>query len=146
MSLEQKEDGFAVIGLSQMVRNEDPSAIGRLWEAFRSNDLRALLGPHASREIYCVYHDYEGGVMDPYRMTIGYRMPSATPVEGLHCADIPSQWMVSYAARGPQPQSVIAQWQKIWNSSLNRAYCADYDVYGADDAETVYIKVGVRRT
>lgn len=146
MPQEREEGGFAVIGVSKVVQNDDPSAIAGLWEAFRSNDIRTRIGADASGEIYCVYHEYEGDFRDPYRMTIGYRLPLEAPPEGLHRVEIPRQWMASYEVRGPQPQSVIAQWQDIWNGNLNRSYGADYDVYDTENPETVCIKVGVRRS
>lgn len=141
--LEQK-DGFWVVGVSKIVSNDDPSAIGALWAAFHSSDIRAKAGGGASREVYCVYHDYEGDFTDPYRMTIGYRVPSAHAAEGLHCATVPKQSMRIYEVKGPQPQSLIDQWQDIWKGDLNRAYLADYDVYDADDPEAVTIMVGVQ--
>ncbi|MCX7560946.1 effector binding domain-containing protein [Sulfitobacter sp. F26204] len=144
MSHTLEEEGFTVIGLSKVVRNDDPAAIGALWEAFHSSDVRRTVGADASEDIYCVYHDYEGGFMDPYRMTIGYRASSADAPEGLHSAEVPKQSVVTYEVKGPQPESLISQWQAIWTGDLNRSYLADYDVYDATDPETVSVRVGVR--
>ena len=144
MSDLQEEDGFAVVGLSKMVRNDDPAAIGALWEDFRSNSVHAKLGADASKDVYCVYHDYEGGFMDPYRMTIGHRVSSKSTPDGLNRAEIPRQSVVTYRVNGPQPHSLIAQWQAIWNGDLDRSYLADYDVYDANDPDNVSVRVGVR--
>lgn len=144
MSDLQEEEGFCVVGVSKLVRNDDPAGIGALWEAFHSDDVRTKIGAEASKEVYCVYNDYEGGFMDPYCMTIGYRAPSANAPEGLHRAEVPKQSVLVYDVKGPQPQSLIAQWQDIWNADLNRSYLADYDVYDADDPEAVSVRVGVR--
>lgn len=144
MSRIQEEEGFAVVGLSKVVRNDDPAAIGALWEAFHKKDVRTKVGANAAQDVYCVYHDYEGGFMDPYRMTIGYRASSADAPEGLHRAEVPQQSVVTYEVKGPQPQSLISQWQAIWNGDLNRSYLADYDVYDATDPEAVDVKVGVQ--
>ena len=140
----REEEGFTVVGLSKVVRNDDPAAIGELWEAFHSSDVRTKVGAAASEGIYCVYHDYEGGFMDPYRMTIGYRASSDDVPEGLHRADVPKQSVTTFEVKGPQPQSLISQWQAIWGGDLNRSYIADYDVYDAKDPETVSVKVGVQ--
>ncbi|MBO9427016.1 GyrI-like domain-containing protein [Labrenzia sp. R4_1] len=144
MSHGQEEQGFTVVGLSKVVRNDNPAAIGALWEAFHSYDVRKKLCVDASEDVYCVYHDYEGGFMDPYRMTIGYRVSSVDAPEDLHSAEVPRQTVVTYEVNGPLPQSLISQWQAIWNGQLNRSYLADYDVYDATDPEAVSIKVGVR--
>ncbi|MEM1431995.1 MAG: effector binding domain-containing protein [Pseudomonadota bacterium] len=140
---QQRGGGFTVLGVSARVRNDDPAAIGALWDAFRARDLRAEIGPGASEEVYCVYHDYAGGHADPYRMTIGYRAPAADVPEALHRAEVPEQQVAQYRAEGPQPQTLISQWQEIWQSDRNRAYIADYDVYDAHNPELVTITVGL---
>jgi len=142
----KEEGGFTVIGVSDRVQNDDPAAIGALWDAFRARDVKTEIGQPASEEVYCVYHDYDGGFMDPYQMTIGYRVPAGTATpEGLSRAEIPSQQAVAISAEGPQPQTLISHWQEIWNGDLNRAFHADYDVYDARNAERVTIHVGLAR-
>ena len=138
---QQAGGGFAVIGLSAVVSNDDPDAIGALWASFRAENIRVRLGPDASEDVFCVYHDYEGGVMDPYRMTIGYRATAAA--DGLRRVTIPQQSMAVYDATGPQPQAVIAQWQAIWQSDLARRFVADYDVYDPRTPDTVRVHVGL---
>ena len=138
------ESDFTVIGLTGRFRNDDPASIGAFWGLFHSSDVRGRVGDGASAEIYCVYHDYEGGVMDPYRMTIGYRVPAGTAVgEGLASVAIPAQKIIAHDARGPQPMSVVKQWQAIWGGDLKRAFAADYDIHDADDPEAVSVMVGV---
>ncbi len=144
---EQGGGGFVVAGLSDRVCNDDRAAIGALWERFQSDDLRARIGNTASREIYCVYHEYEGGFADPYRMTIGYRVPVTSKIpNGLYRAEVPEQTWAIFRAEGPQPQTLIAQWQAIWEGDLDRAYRADYDAYDADRLEIVTVHVGVVAT
>lgn len=137
-------ESFIVLGLSDRVRNDDPAAIGALWDRFRSSDIRARLGSSASQEVYCVYHDYDGGFTDPYRMTIGYRVPDSTPrTDGLYSASIPGQRLAVFEASGPQPQTLISQWQSIWQGKLDRAYVADFDVYDAQLPDRVAVHVGL---
>lgn len=139
-----EESGFVLAGLSACVRNDDPAAIGALWEAFRGRDVRTEIDAEASPQIYCVYHDYEGGVSEPYRMTIGFRVPHAAKIpDSLYRVNVPDQTFVTYRTEGPQPQTLIAQWQAIWEGELNRAYVADYDVYDADNPDCVTVHVGV---
>ncbi len=102
------------------------------------------MGADAAEDVYCVYHDYEGGFMDPYGMTIGNRSSPADVPEGLHRADVPRQQVVTYNVKGPQPQTLIAEWQAIWGSDLDLSYLADYDIYDANDPQTVSVRVGVR--
>lgn len=137
-------EGFVVIGLSARVRNDDPAAIGSLWAQFQSRDLATVLGVSASQNVYCVYHEYEGGFLDPYRMTIGYRVSAATEIPaGLYRAQIAEQDMATFRAEGPQPETLIGQWQAIWQGDLNRAYIADYDIYDAARPDLVVVHVGI---
>lgn len=143
--MQKTEDGnFVVLGLSDRVRNDTPAAIGALWERFWSEDLRARIGPEAGRAIHCVYHEYEGDFSAPYRMTIGYRVPAALPTpEGLHRAEVPGQVYAVFPVEGPQPQTLIAQWQAIWGGDLRRNYRADFDLYDADHPGRITVHVGV---
>lgn len=137
-------DEFLVAGLSGRVRNDDPAAIGSLWEAFRSRDLRAEIGDTASQDVYCIYHNYDGGFSDPFQMTIGYRVPAEINLpSSMHCTKVPAQNVVAFSAEGSQPNTLISQWQAIWQSDLDRAYLADYDVYDAKNSNLVTVHVGL---
>lgn len=57
---------------------------------------------------------------------------------------LPRQSVVTYEVKGPQPQTLISQWQAIWGGDLDRAYLADYDVYDATNPDTISVRVGVR--
>ncbi len=140
----QQGESFVVIGMSERVRNDDPAAIGTLWEAFRARDIRAEIGAETLDEVYCVYHEYDGDFMEPYRMTVGFRVPASleTPKD-LHRAEVPEQKLALFKAEGPQPQTLIAQWQAIWKGDHNRAYLADFDVYDASNPELVTVNLGL---
>lgn len=137
-------EGFSVVGLSERVRNDDPAAIGALWEAFHARNIRDEIGTEALNEVYCVYHGYDGGFLDPYRMTIGFRVPESleTPAD-LYRVKVPEQTFAVFMAEGPQPQTLISEWQAIWNGDHNRAYLADFDVYDANNPELVTVFVGL---
>jgi len=82
--------------------------------------------------------------MDPYQMTIGYRVAPDTAIpEGLRQVTIPAQKLAVFQAEGAQPQTLVAQWQAIWNGDLNRAYAADFDVYDANRKDRVVVHVGI---
>jgi len=50
--------------------------------------------------------------------------------EGLKGIILPGGKFKKYVANGdPQTGSVYNKWIEIWNSDLNRAYNADYEVY-----------------
>lgn len=138
-------DAFVVIGLSARVRNDEPSQIGALWERFfRSGLLERGLNTN-SADIYCVYHAYEGNHSDPFEVTIGYCVPtSAVCPAGFSRVEVPQQTVAVFEAIGIQPKALISQWQAIWESPLERAFVADFDVYDADRRDRVTVNVGLK--
>ena len=141
----QRQEGFDVIGLSARVRNDEPSGIVALWSQFYQSGLGERLPAAAGGGIHAVYHAYAGDQSDPYTMTIGYRAPAdAACPEGLSRVSIPSQSYAVFEAVGTQPDALMAQWQTIWNSDLDRAYIADFDAYDAENKERVTVSVGVK--
>lgn len=141
---ETELEGFIVVGLSERVRNDQPSAIGALWTRFYQSNVMKRLPDAKSPDVHCVYHDYEGGHSDPFQMTIGYRVNQICDApEGLHRVFIPKQKVATFEVNGPQPQSLVAQWQEVWQSELKRAYAADFDVYDSKDESRVVVSVGV---
>ncbi|WP_339109420.1 GyrI-like domain-containing protein [Thioclava sp. GXIMD4216] len=140
----QTSEAFEVIGLSEIVQNTDPVKIGALWARFQSQDVRGALGEAASAELYSVYHDYSGGFLDPYRVTLGYRVPQGTAIpEGFHSAQVPAQKYEVLPTQGPQPQSLIAQWQSIWQKDIPRAFQADFDLYDTQDPTKITVYLGL---
>lgn len=47
---------------------------------------------------------------------------------------IPETEYALFPATGKFPTSVVETWQKIWTSSLKRAYTVDFEVYPSDFA------------
>lgn len=137
-------NGFVVQGVSQEVRNDDPQGIGALWAQFHGMELRSKLPHVLSEDVVCVYHSYLGSHLDPFTMTIGFRVAEeAEDVAGLSKVTIPSQSFELFDVNGPQPETLVQQWQLIWDSGLNRTFTADYDVYDHSMPDKVTIYVGV---
>ena len=137
-------EAFVVQGVSGEVRNDDQASIVALWGEFQKMDLHTALTKTLSNDVICVYHDYRGTHVDPYRMTIGLRVPpDAGDVAGLSKVTVPAQMMKTFEANGPQPDTIVAQWRAIWNLPLNRTYVADYDVYDSVTPDRVTIYVGI---
>jgi len=46
-----------------------------------------------------------------------------------------------FDATGPQPESVVATWKRIWGTALRRSFTADFDRYGSDQRVLVHVAV-----
>ncbi len=138
-------EGFRAIGLSAKVRNDDPAAVGGLWEKFQQSNILAMLPAGTDPKLHCIYHAYAGNFLDPYEMTIGYVVAAGTaPPKGLSAVDVPAQPVALFETVGDQPATLLTQWQSIWKSDLDRAYVADFDVYDPTQPNHVTVVVGLK--
>lgn len=143
--IKTSSEGFTVIGLSARVRNDVPSGIAALWTRFDQGNLRGQVPNAIGDSVHCVYHAYEGDHSAPFVMTIGYRAPDGTDCpEDLSRVEVPPQAVAVFEAIGSQPETLISQWQAIWQSDLDRAFVADFDVYDVERQDRVTVHVGLK--
>lgn len=143
--IKERIEGFTVIGITARARNDDPASIGALWERFYGDGVRDQVPARESDDVYCVYHDYDGGHADPFSMTIGYRAPAgAESAAGLSRVDVPAQSVAAFEAVGPQPDALISTWGEIWRGDLDRAFIADFDLYDAAQPDRARVHVGLK--
>ena len=137
-------DAFVVQGVSNEVRNDDPGSIGAVWAEFQKMELPGKLIRVLSEDVVCVYHDYRGTHVDPYRMTVGFRVPmDAVDVVGLSKVTVPAQTMQIFDVTGPQPETLVSQWKSIWDLPIHRSYVADYDIYDSTNPDRAIVHVGI---
>lgn len=98
--------------------------------------------------VVAVYTDYTSDKDGEYTFLIGARVKSAEAVPaGMAAKTIPGGKYAGFLSeRGPVERIVVQTWQRIWNSEIDRAYRADFEVYDerAIDPGNVEIFVGVR--
>jgi len=145
---------FKIIGIAVNTTNENIQAmhdIGILWQRFHEENVFDKIPEKLSTDIYEVFTDYEGNYEKPYRTIIGCMVSNeASAPAGMVEKLIPEQQYRVYSVKGKLPAAIGQAWFDIWNDdkNLQRAYIADFDVYGAkafdpDQAE-LEIFVGVR--
>jgi predicted transcriptional regulator YdeE len=144
-------NGFFLLGISVRTTNLGGQAmkdIAELWSRFMGDNILQQIADRVTDEIYSVYTDYETDYNGFYTTVLGCRVNSLNKIpEGLTCLIIPPDRYVRYVAKGKFPDCVAQTWQHIWNSTLDRKYTADFDVYGPkaqnpDEGEVeVYVAV-----
>lgn len=140
---------FNVMGISVTTTNKDGQSqkdIGELWQRFFTDNIASHIINKVSDEIYCVYTDYESNLDGMYLTIIGSKVSTVTEVpEGLICKKISAGKYLSFTSIGKLPDCVVATWQHIWQSSINRNFKADFDVYGpkSQDANNAEIETFV---
>lgn len=136
-------EDIKIIGITVRTTNQDQKAaqdIPVLWNKFIGQALSEKIPSKANQAIYCVYTDYEKDYTAPYTVVLGCRVTSLDEIpEGMSGITFPEEKYEKFLAENPQ--TVINEWIKIWNSDLERTYKADFEVYSAKPEVEIFIGV-----
>ena len=139
---------FHIIGIAVRTTNENQQAatdIGKLWQRFMSEGIAANIPNKISDSIYCIYTDYEKDYTKPYTAILGCAVSGLTDIpEGMTGKTIPAGHYQQFTAEGNIFQGAVADaWVKIWNTDIDRAYTADFEVYDerAQDPENAIVTI-----
>ena len=149
----QHFDAFHIIGIAIKTTNANGQAaqdMGALWGQFFAQQISNQISAKLSDDIYMVYTDFESDYTGRYTAIIGHKVPALNNIpERLIGRTFPAGKYQHFEAKGAMPEAVGTAWQQIWEQDkhLNRAYIADFDVYGSmsqnGDQSIVDIYVGV---
>lgn len=127
---------FYIVGISVRTSNEHGQSaadIPALWSRFFAEGIASKVPGKLSEDLYCLYTDYEKDHTKPYTTLLGYKVKDLAAVpEGLTGAMVPGKTCEVFTASGKLSDGIVfAEWLKIWNSNLDRAYSGDFEVYGS---------------
>jgi predicted transcriptional regulator YdeE len=140
---------FTIVGLAVRTSNKDGQSkndLTHLWTKFMGENTMAQIPHKISEELYCVYTDYETDWKGPYTCFLGCKVSSILGIpNGFAHKTIPSTKYLKFESIGKLPDAVLATWDGIWKTDLNRAYIADFDVYGknAQDSSNALVETFV---
>ncbi len=139
---------FYIIGLAVRTTNENGQAtqdIPALWNRFFAEDIASKIENKSGDELYCVYTDYEKDHTKPYTTILGYKVEDLDSIpEGLTGKAIATADYTLFTAKGKMAEGIVyKQWEKIWNTEMDRAYVADFEIYGAraQDPENAEVEI-----
>jgi predicted transcriptional regulator YdeE len=128
--------GFYLTGISVRTTNQNGQSqkdIGALLTRFMSEGLLQQIDGRLSDDIYCVYTDYETDHTGFYTAVLGCKVISLNHIpDGFTGIAIPAGKYQVYFLEGKFPDNFGAAWQEIWNSGIDRAYTADFDLYSTN--------------
>lgn len=146
---------FKVVGISVRTTNKNGQSakdIGALWNRFMAEGVLEKIPNRVDNTIYSIYTEYEGDYTKPYTTLLGCKVTSMETIpEGLVAKTFEGGSYIKFVAKGDLTKGAVYEsWSKIWNTDLDRAYTADFEVYGEKaqnpaDAE-VDIYVGIKKT
>jgi predicted transcriptional regulator YdeE len=128
-------EAFNIIGIAIRTTNENgqsASDIPALWGKFMSENVLSKIPNKIDYNIYCVYTDYEKDHTRPYTTLLGCRVKNLDTIpEGMTGKSFSGGNYTTFTAKGKLMEgAVFNEWTKIWNSDLDRAYTADFEIYG----------------
>ncbi|WP_462253873.1 GyrI-like domain-containing protein [Ferruginibacter sp.] len=131
----QKINPFYVIGIAVTTTNENGQSgidIPALWNKFMTEGVLERIPNKIDNTLYCVYTDYEKDHTKPYTTILGCKAESLDSIpDGMIGKTIEDGNYVQHIAKGNLLQGVVFnEWVKIWNSTIERSYTADFEVYG----------------
>ncbi|MDF2577316.1 MAG: hypothetical protein K0S74_800 [Chlamydiales bacterium] len=132
--LQQNLSQKFVVGLSIKTSNATfYQDVRPVWERLHREQVLKLVPNYTRENILAVYYAYEGDYTQPFHYLVGYEVENLDEMNmNLTSIKIPSFSYAVFTATGDFPQSMLAVWQIIWNSSFKRAYTADFEVYPKD--------------
>mgnify|MGYP000996674423 CR=1 FL=1 len=130
-----KIEPIKVIVISVRTTNENNQAatdISQLWQQFLGNGLIEMIPNKVDAAIYSIYTDYEGDYTKPYTTFLGCRVTDFSEIpEGLTGRSFKGGTYEHSPVRGDLMKGlVIKHGEKIWQADIDRAYTADFEVYG----------------
>ena len=129
-------DSFIVAGISVRTTNANGKSqtdIAALWQRFFAEDIKSKIANRVSDDLYCVYTDYESDDQGAYTTLLGFKVESLNYIpENIMSITIPAGTYRLYVSSGKLPDCVVATWQHIWQTTTDRSYIADFDLYGAE--------------
>ncbi|MEQ8417083.1 MAG: GyrI-like domain-containing protein [Imperialibacter sp.] len=130
-----KIDPFKIIGISVRTTNENGQGgkdIAELWGRFLSEGLLNAIPGKVDDTIYSLYTDYEGDHTKPYTAILGCKVKSLEAIpDGMVGRTFEGGSYVKITAKGDLTKGlIVSEWTKIWGLGLDRAFSADFEVFG----------------
>jgi len=127
---------FYLAGIAVRTTNQNGQSekdIGALWAKFMGEGVLQQINNSATDDIYCVYTDYETDFTGPYTALLGCKVTSIdNQPESITSLTVPAGKYRIYNLSGKFPENVHQAWTEIWNSSVERVYTVDFDLYCAN--------------
>lgn len=130
-----KIEPFDLIGISIRTTNENEqsaSEIAELWKKFMSENILEKIPNKIDNTIYSLYTDYEDDHTKPYTAILGCIVHGLdhVPKNMVGKSFAGGNYMKTSAKGDLRKGLVVNKWTEIWGMNLNRAYTADFEVFG----------------
>lgn len=130
-----KIEHFKIIGISVRTTNENNQAakdIAALWGKFVGENVLEAIPNKIDTTVYSIYTDYESNHTKPYTTVLGCKVDNLNFIpDGMVGKSFDDGNYVKLSAKGDLMKGlIINKWLEIWAMDLNRAFTADFEVFG----------------
>jgi len=130
-----KIEPFMIIGISVRTINENNQAakdIGNLWAKFMSENVLGAIPNKIDSTVYSIYTEYESDHTKPYTTILGCKVSNLLTIpNGMTGKSFGGGDYVKLSAKGDLMKGlIINKWTEIWDMDLDRAFTADFEVFG----------------
>ena len=130
-----KIEPFMIIGISVRTTNENNQAakdIPELWDKFMSGNVLEAIPNKIDNTVYSIYTDYESDHTKPYTTILGCKVLNLNSIpDGMIGKSFDGGNYVKFSTKGDLMKGlIINKWMEIWNMDLDRAFTADFEVFG----------------
>ncbi len=153
-----QQEGFSVVGIAVRTSNAEQMTearpIGKQWERFFKEGVRAAIPNKADGNILAVYSEYASDKDGEYTYLLGARVTKVESVAaGMTVKSVPAgRYAVFTSERGPVQKVVVDMWRRVWETPKSalggdRTYKADFELYDqraqnpADSVVDLYVAV-----
>jgi len=148
-----KIEPFKVIGIAVSTTSENAQSaqdIGQLWEKFMAEGIAEKIPNKMDDLVLSIYTNYQGDHTKPYDTILGCKVNSLEAIpNGMVGQSFEGGTYGKFVTKGDLTQGVVFEtWSEINQQKLNRAFAADFELYGEKaqnptDAE-VEVFVGIK--
>jgi len=127
---------FKVIGIAVRTTNENGQSaqdIGQLWGKFMSDDIAEKIPNKIETDVLSIYTNYQGDHTQPYDTILCCKVSSLEKIpEGMVGQSFDGGTYEKFVSKGDLTKGVVyGTWLEIWQKDLDRAFTADFEIYGA---------------
>ena len=126
---------FKLIGISIRTSNENGKVakeMAELWEKFMRDNMLEKIPHKIDATVYSLYTDYEGDHTKPYTAILGCKVSTLKDIpENMIGKSFEGGNYIKTSAKGDLMKGlVVNKWAEIWDMDLDRAFTADFEVFG----------------
>jgi predicted transcriptional regulator YdeE len=126
---------FTIAGIAVRTTNENGQSgidIPALWNKFMAENMLEKIPNKINNNIYCIYTDYEKDYTKPYTTLLGCQVANMDTIpKGMVAQSFDGGKYYKHTAKGNLSEgAVLHAWTEIWGMDIDRAYTADFELYG----------------